>query len=286
MAGTRVAMVVGGTSGIGRAVAVRLAESAFRVIVVGRDAERGAEVVAECAAAAGSPGGHSFMRCDASRIAAVRTCAAEVASREPRLDALVLSQGIASIAGRTETEEGLDTKLALHYFGRVAFVQALLPALRAAGDARVLFVLSAGVHGAYAHAADDFELRKHYSLKNAADAAGFYTDAACDSLAREPANAGVTFCHAAPGVVRTAWGTELPFAVRALVRCAQLFATPAADCAATLVTATLAPRAPGEGGLRLISAKGAAAAPAAGHVAAREHIWADTQALLARIPAQ
>lgn len=144
----RVALVVGGTAGIGRAVAERLAEADYAVIIVGRDAKRGEEAVASCAQRGSQLGGHEFMPCDASHVAAVRACAAAVAAKHPRLDALVLSPGIATISGRNETSEGLDTKLAVHYFGRVAFATDLLPALAAAPSPRVLSVLSAGVHGA------------------------------------------------------------------------------------------------------------------------------------------
>lgn len=198
----RTALVVGATAGIGRAVALRLADADYTVVAVGRDALRGAELVREMSERGSRRGGgsrHEFLRCDASRIADVRECAQKVAAAHPRIDALVLSQGIASVAGRKETSEGLDTKLSLHYFSRVAFIKSLLPALRAAPSARVLCVLSAGVHGSYAHFDSDFELKQHFSLKNAADAAGFYTDAALDSLSRDPENAKVTFVHAAPG---------------------------------------------------------------------------------------
>jgi len=37
-----------------------------------------------------------------------------------------------------ETSEGLDVKISLHYYSRMAFIQALLPKLQASDDARVL----------------------------------------------------------------------------------------------------------------------------------------------------
>ncbi len=275
----RIALVVGGTSGIGRAVAVRLAEADYQVFVVGRDAQRGAEVVADCSAAGSRRGGHEFLVCDASRIAAVRECAASVAARVPRLDAVVLTQGIASTAGRTETREGLDVKLSLHYFSRVEFIRALLPQLRASpSGGRILSVLSAGVHSSYTDWSTDFELRQHYGLKNAADAAGFYNDAALDCLSREPGNERLTFAHAAPGFVATSWGTELPWAARALVRCLQAFAMPASECAEYLSDVLLQPR--DAGGFVLLGPKNAAATPTREHEAAREAIWRKTVALL------
>ena len=279
----RVALVVGATAGIGRAVAARLAEAQYAVIVVGRDAARGAEVVAECTALSGPGIKHEFLRCDASLISACRATAADVARRVPALDALVLTQGIASMDGFTPTAEGLDRKLSLHYFSRVAFVQALLPSLRAAPAPRVLAVLSAGVHGEYKHAESDFELQKRYTLKHAADAAGCYTDAAWDSLSREAGNERVTFVHAAPGFVATSWGTELPWAVRGLTRLAQRFATPAADAAEFLVEPLL--RESTAGGFLLQGPTGQPAATVPQHAATREAIWAATRAVLARVAA-
>ena len=89
-------------------------------------------------------------------------------------------------------------------------------------------MLSAGVHGQYVHYADDFELKEHYSLKNAADAAGLYNDVAMDSLAR--AERSIAFAHAAPGLVATNWGKEMPGAIRALLSLIRPFALSLLDC--------------------------------------------------------
>ena len=285
----RVALVVGGTAGIGRAVAERLADADYTVVIAGRDAGRGAEVVASCAGRGSKRGGHSFIACDASRIASVRAVAAAVAAQHPTLDALVLSQGIASIAGRTETPEGLDVKLTLHYFGRVEFIRQLLPALRAAPAPAVLSVLSAGVHSPYY--GDDFELRGNYSLKHAADASGSYNDAALDALSREGGNERVAFIHAFPGFVATSWGTELPAAARGIVRCLQWFATPAANYAEFAFNALTKPRqqpspgGAGGGGFFPIDSTGGAARTPKGHDDHRDAVWAKTRALLDRISA-
>ena len=47
------ALITGGTSGIGRAAATKLAQLGIHVIVVGRNAERGEKTVAEIRAAGG-----------------------------------------------------------------------------------------------------------------------------------------------------------------------------------------------------------------------------------------
>jgi hypothetical protein len=61
------------------------------------------------------------------------------------LDLLVLSLGIATIQGFTPTAEGVDVKLALHLYSRVAAALEASSALEASGGS-CLFVLSAGVH--------------------------------------------------------------------------------------------------------------------------------------------
>ena len=50
---TSTALVTGGTSGIGRATANKLAQSGIHVLVVGRNPERGEKAVAEISAAGG-----------------------------------------------------------------------------------------------------------------------------------------------------------------------------------------------------------------------------------------
>ena len=218
---------------------MRLAQANASVLIVGRSTARGSEVLQQMrqlqVGRASIVGGSSspwydFLACDVSLLSNVRRACAEIAARHPVVDVLVLSPGIATLAGRNETAEGLDTKLAVHYYSRIAFIECLAPQLEASKDARVLSVLSAGVHSAYRQYREDPELRNNYSLPNAANAAGFYNDLAADFLSRAHAPR-VRFVHAAPGFVATRWGTEMPWWIRWLVRAIIAAGRSKEDCA-------------------------------------------------------
>lgn len=284
----RTAIVVGGTAGIGKGIAVRLAAAKAAVTIVGRDAARGAAVVAELQAASGPGVAHTFEAVDGSLLSNAKAFSEAWLARHPALDVLVLTQGIATLQGRTETAEGLDVKLALHYYARMAYVAALLPGLRAAAAAagaddtrtpRVLTVLSAGVHSPYAHAADDPELKTHYTLKNAADGAGLYNDIAVDALASAPGNERITFVHAAPGFVNSNWGTEMPAPVRWLLAAVKPFGTSLETVGEFMCAPLLAPSA---GGFKLIGASAQDVPPTSAHAAERDGVWRHTREVLAR----
>ena len=193
---------------------------------------------------------------------------------------------MASIDGRNETIEGIDKKLALHYYGRIEFIRSLLPLMRKSAESgeyvRAMSILSAGVHSPYTHL-DDLELKHNFSLANAATAAGVYNDLAMDRLAAD--NPALTFIHAAPGMVRTSWGTELPFILRAGVRLLQrVIARSPETCAAAMCRALLEDSL--RGGFRLITQDAGTAAPTAAHGAAvRDRVWAHTMEVLDRCAA-
>eukprot|EP00951_Prasinocladus_malaysianus_P005497 scaffold38961_cov21-Prasinocladus_malaysianus.AAC.1 len=124
------------------------------------------------------PGGqYDFMKVDAFSLRSLAAMCQNVTSAAPALDYLVLTQGMATRQGYTPTDSGLDQKLTLHHFGRMACIlglkDALLASKAAGGDPRVLSVLSAGVHAPFAKYKEDPILKNNYSIKNAADFAGF-----------------------------------------------------------------------------------------------------------------
>jgi hypothetical protein len=208
-------------------IALRLAKAQASVTIVGRNEAKGLEIVEQMKQLATSGTGteaspvpqFSFMKCDASLMRNIHTCATDFMASNEALDILVLTQGIASMQGYTPTSEGIEQKLAIHYYGRVAFMQLLLPLLSASPDARVMTVLSAGVHASYAQYKTDPDLEANFSIKNGADSAGFYNDIAIDKLSKE--YPGVSFFHTAPGFVGSNWGSELAWYLKGPVRLLQ-----------------------------------------------------------------
>ncbi len=250
---SKTAVVVGATSGIGQAISHRLAEQGWKVIAVGRHREGRSQQILDTLDAltplsddnkdntTTTTGRHEFVACDCFSLKDTQRATKEILEEHDTIDALVLTQGMATTQGFTPTIDGNDEKLSLHYFSRIAFSVMLLPALKKSTMAKgsvILSVLSGGVHSPYKYYQQDFPLKENYSVPNAANVAGFYTDLAFDVLAKE--NPSVNFVHAAPGFINTNWGTEFNPILRTFVRGMQsLLGRKASDCAEFMVGPTI-----------------------------------------------
>jgi NAD(P)-dependent dehydrogenase (short-subunit alcohol dehydrogenase family) len=130
------ALVTGATSGIGRAVALRLADHGATVVVHGRDEARGADLVAEIAAR----GGHArFVAADLADTEQVRRLAAEAGE----VDVLVNNAGFYEFTGTADTDaESFDRHLAINTRAPFLLVGALAPRMAARGRGVVVNITS------------------------------------------------------------------------------------------------------------------------------------------------
>ena len=138
----RVALVTGSTDGVGRVVALRLGEAGARVLVHGRDAERGIRIVADIEKAGGVA---TFFRADLASLVEVRRLAVAVREQTSRLDMLINNAGIGTAGGvRQESADGFELRFAVNYLAGFLLTRRLLPLLKASAPARIVNVSSAG----------------------------------------------------------------------------------------------------------------------------------------------
>src|SRR6059036_4040983 len=118
------ALVTGGTSGIGRAAAKKLAQLGIHVIVVGRNAERGEKTVAEIRAAGGKADFISSDLRDASSARDVARQAVELG--HGNVDILINNAGVFPFGPTHETtEEVFDSVFSLNVKAPYFLVAAL-----------------------------------------------------------------------------------------------------------------------------------------------------------------
>ena len=112
----KAALVVGGGSGIGRASAIALAQAGARVVVAGRNAAAGAEVVDEIERLGGVA---AFVAADVTDLAAMEALGAAVVERFGALDIAVNSSVAATGGSRLadETLENFDRVFAVNVRG-------------------------------------------------------------------------------------------------------------------------------------------------------------------------
>lgn len=207
------AIVVGGTNGIGYGMACRVAAEIkpATVIISGRTKPQNIPHT-----------NMEFRRLDATSMRSIKQYTDKFKSElEEKLDFLIMTQGIMTVAGRTETPEGIDRKMALHYYGKQLLIRELIPALKE--DAKVIIVFD-GIYGNPAKLDwEDLDLKKNFSLGKSANHCMVMNDAMIQYYAAEQQRQGTGarhFVHAWPGAVNSSLFKELPWYLQPVLRVA------------------------------------------------------------------
>jgi NAD(P)-dependent dehydrogenase (short-subunit alcohol dehydrogenase family) len=202
----RSVIITGATSGIGRAAALRLAETGANLTITARDRARGDAVAAEITAASGAD--VEILPIDFADLASVRQAA--LAYRDTHDDLAVLINNAGTVVGkRTTTVDGHELTFATNYLGPFLFTNLLTGLLTSSAPSRV--INTASVAHTYAKEGivfDDlgFENRRfklmevygHSKLANILHAS---------ELNARYADDGITAVAIHPGVVRTGLGS-------------------------------------------------------------------------------
>ena len=141
----KLCVVTGATDGIGRVTARALAERGAEVVLVGRNAAKGAEV---CKALRRSSRNDRvrFEQADLSSQAEIRALAKRLTERGTAIDVLVNNVG-AIFNRRRESTDGIEMTFALNHLGYFLLTGLLLESLKASTAARIVNVASEAHRG-------------------------------------------------------------------------------------------------------------------------------------------
>jgi NAD(P)-dependent dehydrogenase (short-subunit alcohol dehydrogenase family) len=139
----KIAIVTGGSRGIGKTVAEFFLREGARVVVVSRDKKEIAGAVQEIAEVTGVVAGKkiSGVTCDVSDAKAVARVVRAVGSRHRRIDILVNAAGIQAPIGpfKENKLEAWEKNIAVNLFGTVAMCKAILPFMVKRGGSIINF---------------------------------------------------------------------------------------------------------------------------------------------------
>ena len=145
----KVILISGGTQGLGAGIARAAAREGATVVLAGRNAARGEQVVAEIAAE-GAEG--SFLRADITEVAQAVAAVETTVRRHGRIDSLVNSAGLTTRGTLLDTTEELfDQHIAVNLKAPFFLMQAAVADMKRRGaSGTIVNVISIDSHGGQA----------------------------------------------------------------------------------------------------------------------------------------
>ena len=121
----KIAIVTGGSSGIGKAAALMLCENGYTVYELSRRGENYSSIF--------------HITADVTNPASIAAAAAKVIEKEGRIDLLVNNAGF-GISGPVEFTDSADAhaQLEVNFYGAFNCIQAVLPQMRAQASGRII----------------------------------------------------------------------------------------------------------------------------------------------------
>ena len=281
----KVCVITGGTDGIGKAVAYSLAVQGARLLVHGRDPDKGARAVAELIARSGNPA-IEFLQADFSSLADVRRLAAAVMQRTPRIDVLVNNAGSIYVK-RTLSKDGYEMTLAVNHLAPFLLTHLLLETLKSGQSSRIVTTAS-NAHLRAKISFDDLQTTRKYSPMGAYGISKLANILFTRALAKRLQGSAVTATCVHPGFVRTNFGAnndkDVPPLIKHIYFFIARFARSPEKGAETVIYLASSPQVRGESGGYYFDCKLTASSPAARDDVAAERLWHVSEQLVGITP--
>ncbi len=209
----KTAVITGGNSGIGKAVATELAKKGYRVIIHGRDPQKTLQAAEEIKAGSGNP--HiEYISADVSTIQGMKELADAIRQKTGSIEVLVLSTGVI-LPRHVITTDGLEAGFAIQYLSRFAMVQMLMTELKN-GHARIVTVGAPKLANAKIYF-DDIALKKDFSMMKALGQEMFANHLLVQEFAKLHPDNDVVMNMAHVGIAKTGIMRHSNFFLKAMV---------------------------------------------------------------------
>jgi NAD(P)-dependent dehydrogenase (short-subunit alcohol dehydrogenase family) len=187
--GGRVAVITGGSRGLGLVLARKLAAQGARLVLIARDErelDRAKRLLEE------EFGGDVLtVRCDVRRRSDVRAAMSYILEQRVNVDVLINNAGVIQVGPLEHMEhEDFENAMATHFWGPLHTMLELIPSMRRRGFGRIVNISSIGGRMAVPHLAP-------YS------ASKFALVGLSDAVRAELAPHGIRVTTVAPGLMRT-----------------------------------------------------------------------------------
>ena len=277
----KVCVITGGTDGIGKAAAYGLATRGARLLVHGRDPDKGARAVAELKERSGNKS-IEFLQADFGSLAQVRQLAAAIRERAPRVDVLLNNAGSIFVK-RAVSEDGYEKTFAVNHLAPFLLTHLLLDALKASGQARVVTTASIAHRNAKIPF-DDLQLTRRYSPMGAYGVSKLANILFTRALAKRLQDTGVTATCVHPGFVRTNFGAnntaDISPLFKAIFSLVSRFARKPEKGAETLIYLASSPEVEGVSGGYFFDCKPIRPTPAGEDDGVAERLWQVSEQLV------
>jgi retinol dehydrogenase 12 len=209
-------IITGAAGGLGAQAAAELARQGAHVLLVARSEARCQDAKREVEACARHRAIDTLaidtLAIELSALSEIRRGASELLKRYPKIDVLINNAGLYSHRQKT-SGDGLELTFAVNHLASFLLTLLLLPALRAAGHARIINVSSIAHRSGRMHW-DDVMMGKGYDGFRAYAQSKLANVLFTRELASRLQDARVTANAAHPGFVATGILRELPWIIR------------------------------------------------------------------------
>lgn len=274
--GGKVALVTGGTSGIGKATAIALTAMGAEVVVTGRNADRGRTAVAEIKDQSGNES-VELMLGDLTTQDEVRRLAEEFKRGYDRLDVLVNNAGVVQTK-RTETADGIETTLAVNHLAPFLLTNLLLDLLKSSAPSRVVTTSSEAQRWGNMDL-DDLQSKKKYRSMRVYGMTKLANIMFTYELAERLEGTGVTANCFHPGAINTNLGQNNGGLTALIGRGIKLFLRSPEEGADTLIWLSSSPDVEGVSGKYFANRKEISAKEIASDPIARKRLWETSEEL-------